>query len=396
MPLFSQLLQCLQSHSCLYCTIMPTTPYFQNNTNPENEFWNEFFLLQPNVEVLEQELVNQPFTASKIKRNVNELFTRCIEILESDNPKRVYNAIQTLAALIYGIFKKANAEAGSGFDIINTLIGFDSAEENMKTLVSFCNKFLTKSPENSINEGTEQEVADKISTNELIRDICLKLLLVLVTGTDNVSQNLLLEFFMINNCLFSSFVNILSDPVLRIRHGHDVVILLTLLVNYRKYESANPYIVQLSLLADELALNGYSQVISCALIDFCRQFASQNPMNDQQSATSNSSWFSSLSNIVGNMFVSDEGVEKFQQIRANNALLLALYEAIHLNRNFITTLAQTQAESTSTPPSPSNTLNHNQPAPDLKSAPAAIIIDVTQFPTNLLVAVFQYSSIIMQ
>ena len=99
-----------------------------------------------------------------------------------------------------------------------------------------------------------------------------------------------------------------------------------------------------------------------------------------------SSWFSSLSNIVGNMFVSDEGCERIQQIKANNALLLALYEAVHLNRNFITTLAHTQAES-SAPPSPSNTLNANQPVPDLTTAP---IIDITQYPSNLLVAVFQY------
>lgn len=89
------------------------------------------------------------------------------------------------------------------------------------------------------------------------------------------------------------------------------------------------------------------------------------------------------------MFVSDEGCERVQQIKANNGLLMALYEAVHLNRNFITTLAHTQAES-SAPPSPSNTLNLTnltQPVPDLANAP---IIDMTQCPTNLLVALFQY------
>lgn len=90
------------------------------------------------------------------------------------------------------------------------------------------------------------------------------------------------------------------------------------------------------------------------------------------------------------MFVSDEGCERVQQIRANNGLLLALYEAVHLNRNFITTLAHTQAES-SAPPSPSNTLSLNQPTPDLTNAP---ILDMTQCPTNLLVALFQYWQVI--
>lgn len=122
-------------------------------------------------------------------------------------------------------------------------------------------------------------------------------------------------------------------------------------------------------------------MISSSLIDFTRQYT-QN-LNEMQS----SSWLSSLSNIVGNMFVSEEECDRLQQIRANNALLLALYEAVHLNRNFITTLSHTQSESSS-PPSPCNTLNANQPTPDLSMAP---IIDVTaQYPTNLLVAVFQY------
>lgn len=91
------------------------------------------------------------------------------------------------------------------------------------------------------------------------KDMCLKLFLVLITGTDNVSQNVLLEYVMINS-LFDSLVRLLSDPTLKAEHGHDVVILMTLLVNYRKHEGANPYVVQLSILADELALNGYLSI----------------------------------------------------------------------------------------------------------------------------------------
>ena len=53
------------------------------------------------------------------------------------------------------------------------------------------------------------------------------------------------------------------------------MLLLTLLVNYRKHERANPYIVKLSILDDELALNGYGQVISSSLMEFCRQFVQQ-------------------------------------------------------------------------------------------------------------------------
>lgn len=337
----------------------------EDPTAQNAEFWNEFFLLQPNVESLESEIMKLgPDQLLTVKGNINLIFAKCMEMLDTAHPKRLFNSLQTLCAFFHAVFKKSAAEPS--FDVIRTIFEFDQMDEKMKLLLTQCNNILT-------GEVTEN-----------VRAMCLKLLLVIVTGTDNVSQNVLLEYVMIHS-LFDAFVRLLSDSTLRVQHGHDVVILLTVLVNYRKHEAANPYIVQLSLVADELALNGYGQMISSSLIDFCRGYM-------QSLSNVQTSWFSSLSNIVGNMFVSDEGCERVQQIKANNALLLALYEAVHLNRNFITTLAHTQAES-SAPPSPSNTLNASQPVPDLAAAP---IIDITQYPSNLLVAVFQYCSIVMQ
>lgn len=77
-----------------------------------------------------------------------------------------------------------------------------------------------------------------------------------------------------------------------------------------------------------------------------------------------------------------------QQVRANNALLLAFYEAVHLNRNFITTLAQTQTDAASSPPSPHNTLNNAQVISDLSAASSCF--DITTQPSNLLVTFFKY------
>lgn len=262
------------------------------------------------------------------------------------------------------MFKKT-AALESRFDMINIIIGFEELENKMKLLVNQCSNFL---------------ISDAFDSP---RSLCLKLLLALVAGSDNIDHNLLLEYVMINS-LFDSIIRLLSDPIFRVEFGHDAVVLLTLFVNYRKDEG-NPYVVQLSILADEQALNGYGYVISNSLIEFCRQYSLTLP--DVQS----SSWFSSLSSIVGNMFVSDEG--QTQQIRANNALLLALYEAVHLNRNFITTLAHTQTD-TSSPPSPSNTLSSGV-SPTLSVSPSSFI-DPKTYSTNLFVAVFQYCSIVMQ
>lgn len=83
---------------------------------------------------------------------------------------------------------------------------------------------------------------------------------------------------MINHCVLKIIflqLQLLKDTSARNRHGHDVVLLLTLLVNYRKHESANPYIVKLSILDDEVSLNGYGQVISSSLTEFCRSFQQQ-------------------------------------------------------------------------------------------------------------------------
>ncbi|XP_063708769.1 armadillo-like helical domain-containing protein 3 [Culicoides brevitarsis] len=336
----------------------------KDSIETNSQFWEEFFLLQPNTDTLESEISKLNLdNLIGVKDNIRLLFSECINMLNSDNTKRIINSLQTLCVLVLTIFKKTAATLDCDFQIINILM---NSETNMKKLIISCNYLLTS------------------NFADAPKSLCLKLMLALVTGTDIINKNVLLEYVMINN-LFESIILLLSDPISRVEMGHDAVILLTLIVNYRKNEGPNPYVFQLSLLADEQALNGYGYVISNSLIEFCHQYSL--PLTDMQTI----SWFSSLSNIVGNMFVSDEG--QSQQIRANNALLLALYEAVHLNRNFITTLAHTQTD-TSSPPSPSNTLNSGMNPSMSISTPQ--FIDSTKYPTNLFVAVFQYCSIVMQ
>lgn len=256
------------------------------------------------------------------------------------------------------MMKKSN-----GF--LQAVLPEEDLAETMKTLIQHCNDILLS------------ELLDSP------RDICLKLLLIILTGMDNLNQNAIIEHLMSNN-LFDQFIRLLNDPDFHnCEFGHDVVLLITLLVNYRKNEGTNPYVVQLSILADEYALNSFGHIISSKLIEFCRQY-----MLNLESHSS--SWLSSLSSIVGNMFISDDDTDRTLLIRANNALLLALYENIHLNRNFVTTLAHTQNESS--PPSPSNTLQNTGQSPDLASAPMIEVVT----PTNLFVSLFEYCSIVMK
>ena len=108
---------------------------------------------------------------------------------------------------------------------------------------------------------------------------------------------------------------------------------------YRKVQaSANPYVVKLSMLDDELALTAYAQVIMAALGEFNNRYVQSRQAEPQ------SSWLSSLTSMVGSMFIADETEARIGQVKANDAGLLALYQSVHLNRHFVSIIAQSLAD----------------------------------------------------
>ncbi|KAK2530564.1 hypothetical protein Q9233_006125 [Columba guinea] len=347
-------------------------------------FWEELFLMKVNLEYLEGKLeALDGEELMKIKDNINCLFQHCIQALGEEHPIRVVNALQTLCALIRGVHQKNKST--SGFDIINMLVGFDKAE------------------------------------------LCMKV-------TDNISQNTILEYVMINS-IFEAILQILSSPLSRREHGYDAVVLLALLVNYRKYEaelktnflssfscypeqSVNPYIVKLSIVDDEATLNGMGLVITQALSEYNRQYKDKEEEHQ-------SGFFSALTNMVGSMFIADAD-EKIS-VQTNEAILLALYEAVHLNRNFITVLAQVSfsamfahffvvdvfqirkskmelshpemglmtTPTSPIPVTPVTPLGTTPPSSDVISS-AELPLDADGQTSNLLITFLKYSSIVMQ
>ncbi|XP_078588857.1 armadillo-like helical domain-containing protein 3 isoform X1 [Branchiostoma floridae x Branchiostoma japonicum] len=344
-------------------------------------FWDEFFLMKANVAYIEKAFSKMtPEQLVALKDNINLLCHRCILTLKEDYQIRVVNALQTMCALIRGVYGKSLGDYG--FDIINILVGFDAAEVQMQRLIESVHSILT---------------GDNPAG---LKTLSLKLLLILVTATDNVSQNTILEYIMINS-VFESVVQILANPMSRQVHGHDALLLLTILVNYRKYESVNPYIVKLSILDDELALNGLGWVISSALTEFNRKYK-------EKKEEPQSGWLSSITSMVGNIFVGDSDSVS-AKVRTNDSILLALYEAVHLNRNFITVLTTSHTETSSGPSSPTTTRavegtreDELGPQADQQGGetvqgplPSTPPPDSSQ-TTNHMVTFLQYCSIVMQ
>lgn len=326
-------------------------------------FWDELFLLKVNTQYIESEfdkLSGEQLV--ELMETINNLFYKCVEALKQESPIRIINAIQTICALIRGVFQKC--VGNYGFDVINILVGFDSAESVLQSLIDRLNNILTS------------------DYSPTLKSLALGLMLVLVTATDNISQNTVLEYIMMNS-VFESLIQIIGNISLRQRLGGEAVLLLTILVQYRKHEAANPYIVKLSILDDELALTGFAQVISGSLLEYNQQYQSKN------TETESGGFFAALTNMVGNMFIGEEA--KSEIVRTNDSILLALYEAIHLNRNFITTLTHSHTQAVVVaPPSPGTETPTSSPP-----EPTSQVTDISQ-PTNLLVTFLEYCSVVGQ
>lgn len=320
-------------------------------------FWDEFFLLKVNAASIQQHIGKMGGSQLvKLMPIFNMLFRRSVDTLQLDHPIRMHNALLTLCSLSRGILTRGS----SGFDMINILIGFDAAERVMKALIDRLNTILTSPLDHHPPP---------------IKSTVLSFLLLLVTSRDNVSENTLLEFLMVNS-LFEALVKVISDTSLHSTIGNQSIHLIALIVQYRKNESINPYIVKLSILDDELALTGLANIISSNLFKANQQYRLK------ISEVETTGIFASLSNMVGSMFIGEEA--KTETFKANDCVLLSLYEALHLNRNFNTTLSHSQTELPNSPHIESYT-----------DAPALPTNHITE-PTNLLVSFLEYFSAISQ
>nr|CAG4649140.1 EOG090X027A [Scapholeberis mucronata]SVE93484.1 EOG090X027A [Scapholeberis mucronata] len=345
-------------------------------------FWDELFLLKPKVGVIEAEIIKlNPEQLTAVKENLNTLFSKCVFMLGHEHHIRVAHSLQTLCALIKAGFARTALDVNC--DLIELLIGGGAAEMQMQLLIEHCSDILS----------SECPVP--------IKALCLKMLVLACTGNDNIAQNPFFEYFT-QHSVFESLVHILCQTPGRLELGQDAVLIITLMACYRKSGSTNPYVVKLSMLDDELALTAYAQVVMASLGEFNERYVQSRQAEPQ------SSWLSSLTSMVGSMFVSDETEIRIGQVKANDAGLLALYQSVHLNRHFVGIIAQSLADVN--PPTPAvsdvnlsaelsqidstnSNLTSNSEKTSVTPTPS---VDVSTPTTNLMATFLEYCSVVMQ
>lgn len=289
---------------------------------PSN-FWEELFLLKLNSNFIINEFKSLSTNDDliKLKKNINFLYNKAIEFLKFEtNPFRLHNVIHTLYLFTYSISVTTKIKLNS-IETLEFLVGIDNAECKFETIFYSIYGILTS-----------DETAYSIKT------IALKYLLALATQVENLNDNLFIEHFMFNNSIFEAIIQLISNSSTRAILGRDALLLLTILLQYQKYDSENPYIVKLSILDDEMALTGLAQVMSSSLAEYNRLYGQYNQEQEGQSTWS----VFRVGTLIGNMFVGDE--ERRRLLTPDDSILLVFYESVHLNRNFISALTHAATE----------------------------------------------------
>ena len=116
------------------------------------------------------------------------------------------------------------------------------------------------------------------------------------------------------------------------------------------------------------------------MLDFTKLFY------EKQELETPNGFFSSITTMVGNMFVPEEGGEDDEILKPSDAVLLAFYEVVHLNSNFITLLTNSQTDCFAISSTASSASSSSSTSDDNK---------LQNMPSNLLVTFFEFCSIVM-
>ena len=177
--------------------------------------------------------------------------------------------------------------------------------------------------------GEIQSIIANSRLGYFLRLSALSLVMIIVTATDNVDQNMLLEYFTLVD-IFDTLVEIFISPDVEEDLAFDALFILIVLVNYRKNESRNLYLHHLSKLEASGILIPIAYVIARAFRDYSR---------DPPVAVENLGVLARVTSTIKPWAASSglrevkQGASTFSSPKAC-AILLALYEVVHVNSSF--------------------------------------------------------------
>lgn len=142
--------------------------------------------------------------------------------------------------------------------------------------------------------------AGSVAATERVRLLALRVFIVILTACDNVGQNALIEFFLVND-IFDTLLRVLSSGASTESLPYEALFLLAVLCNYRKYETANPYVRHLTDTSDELVLNAIGMLISRVFLRYNQHYARATNVAQQPAGL-----LSRITALVGSMFTESD------------------------------------------------------------------------------------------
>lgn len=352
-------------------------------------FWEELFLLKINLEYFdttfgsmgEEQLLS-------LKDTINHIIRECIVMLSNENEIRVAHALMTLGSFFQNIFKKKLSS--HGFDPLIILFGgltvtahhhhhhhHHPAHQPVTSAAAPAQGFATAQEViRSLIFGLQGIIAQTLAL--LLRELAMRVLQIILTAYENVSQNGLVEYLM-QYSIFDCLIELFRSKDTRHHHGKDALALLAILINYRKYETPNPYRDGIADLKDEILLTGMGAVMLDVFSERNRKWTEDVPPPTK-------GWFKSVTDMFGSMFVNEEDMSGMPRASAVSCggVLLALYEIVNLNGAFVNVLTHTQVL----------TEDGENTTPVAAAPDASLALSVDQ--TNVLSTYLTFASFILQ
>ncbi|KAK4470267.1 hypothetical protein MN116_005839 [Schistosoma mekongi] len=269
------------------------------------EFWDDFFLLKPNLKCLSVHFEKTSLEdLVRLKPQLNRLFTQCLQTAHYDGHRiRVANAIQTFDCLLSGVYKCRSPNIND--ELSSILLGPEHVKDVLESYISLCVELVQE---------------DK---PELLRSLMFSSMLTFASVTSSLDKNPFIPG-LLDDRIYDLIMNTLVNPQLRYYHGVTACRFLGLLLQYTQPNSLNPFQAFVQKTDDELLLNSILSTVALALSEFNLKFGQQRD-NSGGILSSFSSFFTTL--VSGD-------IASIMNLRPCDSLLLCLYELARSSHHF--------------------------------------------------------------